>query len=78
MQVHPIPKQSRPKAPVIQPIQTGAPWVLLSKAATDSGLSERLIRAEGLPLRRFGNADYIRPVDLNAWILADGKEEPQP
>jgi len=69
MQAHAIPKQSRPKAPVIMTIQSDAPWVLLSKAAADSGLSERLIRAEGFPLRRFGTADYIAPQVLNRWIL---------
>jgi len=69
MQVHAIVKQPRPKAPVIKTIEADAPWVLLSKATADSGLSERLIRAEGLPLRRFGTADYISPQVLNRWIL---------
>jgi hypothetical protein len=63
----------RPKAPVIRPITTDAPWVLLSKAVRDSGLTELLIRRENLPTRKFGNAHYIQPKDLNNWILG-GKE----
>lgn len=66
----------RPKSPAICLIPEEAPWVLLSKAASSSGLTERLIRREKLPMRRFGNADYIRPQDLNAWIL--GEKEVQP
>jgi hypothetical protein len=65
------PSPPRPKSPIIQTIHVEAPWVLLSKAASDSGLSEKLIRRENLPMRRFGNADYIRPQDLNNWILGE-------
>ena len=52
--------------------------MLISKAAKDSGLTELLIRKSGIALRKFGNADYVAPGTLNAWILADGKEETQP
>lgn len=65
---------SRPKAPFIRPVPDDAPWILLSRAAQASGLSELIIRKEGLPLRRFGNAHYVRPKDLNNWIL-DGHQE---
>jgi hypothetical protein len=61
----------RPKSPAIHTIPEDAPWVLLSKAAADSGLTELLIRRENLPTRKFGNAHYIQPKDLNAWILQD-------
>ena len=37
-------------------------------------LTVRLIRQTKLPLRRFGNADRIRPSELNAWINNHGKE----
>jgi 5-methylcytosine-specific restriction protein B len=40
--------------------------------------SELLIRQSGVKLRKFGNADYIKPAELNAWILDCGKEETQP
>lgn len=59
----------RPKAPVIRTINESAPWVLLSKAAKESGLTMRLIRRANLPMRQFGNADYISPSALNSWIL---------
>ncbi len=65
----------RPKSPSIQPIKESAPWVLVSMAAAESGLTELLIRKSGVKLRKFGNADYVRPTDLNNWILADEKEE---
>ena len=68
----------RPKSPSIQPIKESAPWVLISKAAAESGLTDLLIRKSGVKLRKFGTADYVRPTELNAWILADGKEETQP
>jgi len=68
----------RPKPAVINTISESAPWVLVSKASSESGLTENLIRNTGITLRPFGNADYIRPTALNAWILADGKEGPQP
>jgi hypothetical protein len=67
--------RKRPKSPTIRLIEASAPWVLISKAALDSGLTELLIRNAGLGLRKFGNADYVRPTELNAWILNDGKEE---
>lgn len=69
---------TRPKPPSIQTIEASAPWVLISKAAEQSGLTELLIRKSGITLRKFGNADYIAPSGLNAWILNDGKEETQP
>lgn len=65
------PSPPRPKSPTICTIPVDAPWVLLSKAAEQSGLTERLIRRENLPMRRFGNADYVRPHDLNNWILGE-------
>jgi hypothetical protein len=70
--------RKRPKSTSIRLIEECAPWVLISKAAKDSGLTELLIRNSGIKLRKFGTADYIKPGDLNVWILADGKEEPQP
>ena len=66
--------RKRPKSTSIKPIEESAPWVLISKAAGESGLTELLIRKSGVTLRKFGNADYVRPTDLNNWILADGKE----
>ena len=47
-------------------------------AAEQSGLTELLIRKSGITLRKFGNAHYIKPGDLNAWIIDGGKGEPQP
>ncbi len=70
--------RKRPKSPSIRLIEESAPWVLISKAAKDSGLTDLLIRDSGLTLRPFGNAHYVRPTDLNNWILADGKEGTQP
>lgn len=74
--------KSRPKAPIIRPIPEEAPWVLLSKAAKDSGLTELIIRRENFPTRKFGNAHYIRPEVLNSWILTGTKtqltEKPEP
>lgn len=66
--------KKRPKSPAIRPIDESAPWVLISKAAEESGLSEILIRKSAIGLRKFGNADYLRPGDLNSWINGDGKE----
>ena len=71
------PPRKRPKSPSIQPIEEKAPWVLIAKASEESGLTELLIRNAGLKLRKFGNADYVKPGTLNAWILNDGKEEPK-
>jgi len=65
-------QKSRPKAPEIRTIPESAPWVLLSKAAAESGLTERLIRQAGLPTRKFGNALYIAPPTLNGWLLPAG------
>lgn len=45
--------------------------MLISKASEKSGLTELLIRQSGVTRRKFGNADYIRPAELNAWILSD-------
>lgn len=70
--------RKRPKSLYIELIQEIAPWVLVSQAAEESGLTELQIRKSGITLRPFGNADYVRPVDLNAWILDGGKERPQP
>lgn len=78
LKMHAQTARKRPKSPSIRLIEESAPWVLISKAAEDSGLTELLIRNSGIKLRKFGNADYIRPADLNAWILTDGKEETQP
>jgi len=67
--------QKRPKPPVIQLAEENAPWVIISKASSDTGLTELLIR--GIKIRRFGNADYVRPTALNSWILNDEKEDKQ-
>jgi hypothetical protein len=66
----------RPKPSVIQTIPEGHPWVILSKAAMQSGLSEKLIRQAGIPLRKFGNAHYVAPAVLNAWISKDPGPQP--
>ena len=71
-------KTTRPKSPTIETIPASAPWVLVSRAAKESGLTDLLIRKSGVPIRTFGNANYVRSDQLNAWILADGKEETQP
>lgn len=42
--------------------------------AEESRLTVRLIRQTMLPLRRFGNADYVSTPELNAWINNHGKE----
>jgi len=68
----------RPKPEYINTISESAPWVLLSKASQDTGLTELLIRKAQIPMRRFGTADYIKPGVLNAWIIDGGKGEPQP
>jgi hypothetical protein len=71
--------RKRPKSPSIRLIEESAPWVLISAAAEASGLTELQIRKSGIALRKFGNADYIKPDELNAWINGDGgKEKPQP
>lgn len=62
---------------MIQFAEECAPLVLLSKASLETGLTERQIRDSGIKLRRFGTADYIRPTELNAWILKDPQEENQ-
>jgi len=67
--------RKRPKSPYIELIQEIAPWVLISKAAEESGLTELQIRNFGGTLRKFGNADYIKPEELNAWINGDGGKE---
>jgi len=67
--------RKRPKSPVIQLVEENAPWMLISKAALDSGLTELLIRQSGIFLKKFGTADYICPTELNAWILKDGKSD---
>ncbi len=69
-------KTPRPKPPAIKPIKEDAPWVLISLAAAESGLTELLIRKSGVTLRKFGTADYVRPVELNAWINGDGEGNP--
>lgn len=66
--------RKRPKSPSISLIELSAPWVLISVAAQQSGLTELLIRKSNVTLRKFGNADYVRPTDLNAWIVDGGKE----
>lgn len=68
-------KTTRPKPLTIHTIAESAPWVLVSHAAEESRLTELLIRKSGVALRKFGNADYVRPTELNAWILNDGEEE---
>jgi len=69
MKVSSPPRSSkRPKASVIQVINESAPWVLLSKAIRESGVPERDIKAN-LQIRKFGNAFYISPANLNKYIL---------
>jgi len=63
--------RKRPKSPSIRLIEESAPWVLISKAVEESGLTEQQIRNSGIKLRKFGTADYIKPGKLNDWILAD-------
>lgn len=69
-------KKTRPKSVEIKTVPESAPWILIAQAAEESGLTIHLIRRTGLPLRRFGNADYIAPKALNAWIL-NGEGENQ-
>lgn len=72
-------KTTRKRQSSIRPVEEIAPWLLISQAAKESGLTGLLIRNSGITRRPFGNADYIRPADLNAWINGDGgKEETQP
>ncbi len=59
----------RPKPKTIQTVQSTAPWMLVSEASLQSHLTSKMIRSSGLELRPFGNADYVRPKDLNYWIL---------
>lgn len=61
-------KKARPRAVTIRTLQENAPWIIVSRAVKESGLPESEIR-NLFPLRRFGNADYVRPSDLNSWIL---------
>lgn len=70
--------RKRPKSLYIELIQEIAPWVLISQAAEESGLTELQIRNSGITLRKFGNADYVKPEELNAWIIDGGKEKTQP
>ena len=69
-------RSSRPKPALIRTIPEEAPWVLLSKAADDSGLTELLIRKANLQIRKFGNAFYVAPAALNAWILKGSHPQP--
>lgn len=62
-------KKTRPKSAEIKTVPESAPWILIAQAAGESGLTIHLIRQAGLQLRRFGNADYVAPKTLNAWIL---------
>lgn len=62
-------RSSRQKPAEITTVRESAPWILLTKAAEQSGLTVLLIRKAGLKLRRFGNADYVAPASLNAYIL---------
>lgn len=64
-------KISRTRSPEVRPIPESAPWVLLSIASRISGISKRAIRSQGIPMRRFGNADYVQPGSLNAWIRGE-------
>lgn len=52
----------------IRPIQTTAPWFKLGDAAKESGVSAATIKEAGIPIRRFGRADYAKTSALNAWI----------
>lgn len=76
MKPTPTPRK-RPKSLSIQPIKEVAPWVLLSKAAEESGLTELHIRKSGIHIRKFGNAHYVAPATRNAWILDDSNRTPQ-
>jgi len=68
--------RKRPKAAVIKVITESAPWVLLSKAIKESGVPERDIKAH-LQLRKFGNAFYVSPQALNAWIIGTPQQPQQ-
>ena len=70
------PSSKRPKAAVIKVITESAPWVLLSKAIKESGVPERDIKAH-LQIRKFGNAFYVSPQALNAWIIGTPDKSPQ-
>jgi len=68
------PTGTRSKAAVIRTIPADAPWILLSRAAKQSGLTELRIRRAHLPIRRFGNTDCVAPSALNAWILQNAPQ----
>jgi len=63
--------KSRSKSFEIRTINSDAPWVNLKKASAESGLNIKHLRKLALQRRRFGNADYIKPAELNSWILGD-------
>lgn len=64
-------KISRTRSPEVRPIPESAPWILLSLASKTSGLSKKVIRAQKIPMRRFGNSDYVKPGPLNAFIRGE-------
>jgi hypothetical protein len=64
-------KISRARSPEVRPIPESAPWILLSLASKTSGLSKKFIRAQKIPMRRFGNSDYVKPGPLNAFIRGE-------
>jgi hypothetical protein len=74
LKMHDQTKRKRPKSRVIRTIEEKHPWVLISQAAKESGLTDLLIRNSGITSRPFGTAYYIRPADLNAWINGDGEK----
>lgn len=62
--------EKRNRSVTIQPVATTAPWIRLTEAARQSGLNRSEIRdIPGIRIRKFGNAYYVNPNVVNAWIL---------
>jgi hypothetical protein len=61
-------RKTRRRSREIRLVQSTAPWMQVGAAAAESGVRQKEIRAN-LPLRRFGNSDYVAPASLNQWIL---------
>lgn len=60
----------RNRSITIQLVATTAPWIRITEAARQSGLGRSDIRdIPGIRVRTFGNADYVDPKVVNAWIL---------
>ncbi len=68
------PPLPRKRPSTITTISPNAPWITVSAASHQSGVSQKVIRSAGLITRKFGNADYVSPQALNDWILGgEGK-----